>query len=91
LRILSVEGVNGPFIFSQPTLARAVRPGAVEIECRRRSWGGSTLCGVVASIGRLLGLVALAFVAVLRLWYRAVLLAPEVKRRKAARRAARRA
>jgi hypothetical protein len=51
----------------------------------------STLCGVVASIGRLLGLVVLAFVAVLRLWYRAVLLAPEVKRRKAARRAARRA
>jgi hypothetical protein len=45
----------------------------------------------VASIGRLLGLVGVAVLAVLRLWYRAVLLAPEVKRRKAARRAARRA
>jgi hypothetical protein len=45
----------------------------------------------VASIGRLLGLVGIAFLAMLRLWYRAVLLAPEVKRRKAARRASRRA
>jgi hypothetical protein len=49
----------------------------------------------VASIVRLLGLAAAALFAlvfgVLRLWYRAVLYAPEVKRRKAARRAARRA
>jgi hypothetical protein len=45
---------------------------------------------LVASIARLLGLVALAFVALLRTWYRAVLFAPEVKRRKAARRAQRR-
>jgi hypothetical protein len=46
---------------------------------------------MVASIARLLGLVGVAFLALLRLWYRAVLLAPEAKRRKAARRAARRA
>jgi hypothetical protein len=46
---------------------------------------------VLASIVRLLGLVALGIVGLLRLWHRAVLFAPEAKRRKAARRAARRA
>lgn len=46
---------------------------------------------MVASIVRLFGLLVAAVVGVLRVWYRAVLLAPEVKRRKAARRAARRA
>jgi len=39
---------------------------------------------VLASIGRILGLVALGFAALLRIWYRAVLLAPEAKRRKRA-------
>jgi hypothetical protein len=49
---------------------------------------------VVASIVRLLGLalaaIAVAIAALLHLWYRGVLAAPEVKRRKASRRAARR-
>jgi hypothetical protein len=47
----------------------------------------------VASIVRLLGLATAAVLALvlglLRLWYRAVLMTPEVKRRKAARRARR--
>ncbi len=47
----------------------------------------STLSGGVASIRRILGLAAAALAGLLRLWYRAVLAAPEVKRRKAARRA----
>jgi hypothetical protein len=46
---------------------------------------------MVTSIARLLAVVAAAVGALLGLWYRAVLAAPEVKRRKAARRAARRA
>jgi hypothetical protein len=46
----------------------------------------STLGGAVASIRRILRLVASGVVALLGLWYRAVLAAPEVKRRKAARR-----
>jgi hypothetical protein len=49
----------------------------------------------MASIARLLLLavaaLAMLVLAALRLWYRAVLAAPEVKRGKAARRAARRA
>ena len=55
------------------------------------SWGGSTLCGVVASIARVLGLAAVVLAGLLHVWYRAVLAVPGVKRRKAARRAARRA
>jgi hypothetical protein len=51
----------------------------------------STLGGVLASIGRVLLVVAVGIAALLHLWYRGVLAAPEVKRRKAARRAARRA
>jgi hypothetical protein len=47
---------------------------------------------VVASIARLLFLavagLAMLVLAALRLWYRAVLAAPQVKRRKAARRLA---
>jgi hypothetical protein len=43
----------------------------------------------VASIAKLFGLLVAAFVGLLRIWYRAVLLAPAAKRRKAARRAAR--
>jgi hypothetical protein len=46
---------------------------------------------VVASIRRILVFVAVGIGALLRVWYRAVLVAPEVKRRKAARRVARRA
>ena len=49
---------------------------------------------MLASIGRILGLFAAMVAAFLRLWYRAVLLAPEAKRRKKAKRdlrAARRA
>jgi hypothetical protein len=50
---------------------------------------------VLASIGKILGLFVAAVVAVLatllHVWYRGVLHAPEVKRRKAARRRARRA
>jgi hypothetical protein len=46
---------------------------------------------VVASIARIVAVVVAAFVALLRLWYRAVLFAPDAKRRKAARRTARRA
>jgi hypothetical protein len=50
---------------------------------------------VVASIRRVLVLavagLAVGVAGFLHLWYRAVLAAPEVKRRKAARRAARRA
>jgi hypothetical protein len=46
---------------------------------------------VVASIARLFGLLVLGLAGLLHLWYRGVLGAPEVKRRKAARRAARRA
>ncbi|HZD87819.1 MAG TPA: hypothetical protein VE088_07430 [Gaiellaceae bacterium] len=45
----------------------------------------------MASIRRVLRLVASAFATLLGVWYRAVLAAPEVKRRKAARRADRRA
>jgi hypothetical protein len=45
----------------------------------------------VASIGRILGIAGAALVVLLRIWYRAVLVAPEAKRRKAARRALRRA
>ena len=41
-------------------------------------------------IGRILKGIAAAFGLLLALWYRAVLAAPDVKRRKAARRAARR-
>jgi hypothetical protein len=48
---------------------------------------------VLASIGKILGLFVAAVVAVLatllHVWYRGVLHAPEVKRRKAARRAGR--
>lgn len=55
-------------------------------------WPGSTLCGEVASIiRRILGFVAVTIAALLHVWYRAVLAAPKVKRRKAARRAARNA
>src|SRR5215472_16740982 len=58
-----------------------VGPGAVPAEgCR------STLCRMLASIGRILGLFAAMVAAILRLWYRAVLLAPEAKRRKRAKR-----
>jgi hypothetical protein len=46
---------------------------------------------VVASIARVLGLLAAAVAGLLHLWYRGVLAAPEAKRRKAARREARRA
>ncbi|HEY3576530.1 MAG TPA: hypothetical protein VGK68_00890 [Gaiellaceae bacterium] len=46
---------------------------------------------MVASIARVLGVVAAAVAGLLHLWYRGVLAAPEVKRRKAARRAVRRA
>jgi len=45
----------------------------------------------VAAIRRIVRLVVSALAALLHVWYRAVLAAPEVKRRKAARRAARRA
>ncbi|HEY2310228.1 MAG TPA: hypothetical protein VGH46_03835 [Gaiellaceae bacterium] len=45
----------------------------------------------MASIRKAFGLLALAVAALLHVWYRGVLAAPEVKRRKAARRAARRA
>jgi hypothetical protein len=44
----------------------------------------------VASIRKILGFVALSIAALLHVWYRGVLAAPEVKRRKAAKRAARR-
>jgi hypothetical protein len=43
----------------------------------------------VASINRILRLATVALAALLRVWYRAVLAAPEVKRRKARRRASR--
>src|SRR5439155_17831215 len=52
-----------------------------------RSWPRSTLCGAVASIGRILGIAVVGLAVLLRIWRRAVLLTPEVKRRKAARRA----
>jgi hypothetical protein len=45
----------------------------------------------VASIARLFGFLVAAVAGLLHVWYRGVLAAPEVKRRKAARRAARRA
>jgi hypothetical protein len=45
----------------------------------------------VASIRKILGFLVAGIGALLHVWYRAVLAAPEVKRRKAARRAARRA
>jgi hypothetical protein len=45
----------------------------------------------VASIAKLFGLALAGLAALLHLWYRGVLAAPEVKRRRAARRAARRA
>jgi hypothetical protein len=41
----------------------------------------------VASIARILGLAVAAFAVLLRIWYRAVLFAPEAKRRKLAKRA----
>jgi hypothetical protein len=44
---------------------------------------------VVASIARVLAVILALFVGLLRLWYRSVLYAPEAKRRKAAKRAAR--
>jgi hypothetical protein len=43
---------------------------------------------MVASIARVFAVILAAFVALLRLWYRAVLYAPEAKRWKAARRLA---
>ncbi len=46
---------------------------------------------MVARVAWVLGLAAAAMAGLLHLWYRGVLAAPEVKRRKAARRAARRA
>lgn len=42
----------------------------------------STLCAAVASIGRIFGLALAGLVALVRIWYRAVLLAPEVKRQR---------
>jgi hypothetical protein len=44
---------------------------------------------VLAVVGRILALFAAMIAGLLRLWYRAVLLAPEAKRRKAAKRALR--
>ncbi|MGZ4289111.1 MAG: hypothetical protein ACXVQZ_00660 [Gaiellaceae bacterium] len=44
---------------------------------------------MAASIRRILGLLAVGIGSLLHVWYRAVLAAPQVKRRKAARRAAR--
>lgn len=41
-------------------------------------------------VGRILKAIGAAFGLLLAIWYRAVLATPEVKRRKAARRAARR-
>jgi len=49
----------------------------------------STLRDSVPSIKRILRLALAALAALLHLWYRGVLAAPEVKRRKAARRRAR--
>jgi hypothetical protein len=46
---------------------------------------------VATIIRRILGFVAVTIAALLHVWYRAVLAAPAVKRRKAARRAARNA
>jgi hypothetical protein len=45
---------------------------------------------MAASIAKLFGLLVAAIAGLLHVWYRAVLAAPAVKRRKAARRAARR-
>jgi hypothetical protein len=45
----------------------------------------------MTKIKRILGGVVAALAALFHLWYRGVLAAPEVKRRKAARRGARRA
>jgi hypothetical protein len=44
----------------------------------------------VASIRKIFGAFVLAVAALLHVWYRGVLAAPDVKRRKAAKRAARR-
>ena len=63
---------------------RPLFPASFELNAR-----ASTLCDVAASIGRILGLLAAALAALLHVWYRGVLAAPEVKRRKAARRSAR--
>ncbi len=46
---------------------------------------------MVARIAAVLGLAVAGIAGLLHLWYRGALAAPEVKRRKAARRAARRA
>jgi hypothetical protein len=45
----------------------------------------------VTKLKRILGAVVGALAALFHLWYRGVLAAPEIKRRKAAKRAARRA
>jgi hypothetical protein len=46
---------------------------------------------VASIVRRILGFAAVTVAALLHVWYRGVLAAPEVKRRKAAKRAARRA